>query len=327
MGQRIDKKDMQILYEISLNARLPNKEIAKRTGLSPPAVQQRIRNLIDSEVISDFMPILRVDKLGLNLYRCMFRLERASNEQEEKIIQYFLQNRNVLFLAKVTGRWDLSVNFVLKDANALFEQLKEITRKFSDNIKAYHFSLIISSVNFNKRYLSNDVGEIRKGSYTEGSNEKEKLDEKDIRILRALFENTRERYFTITRQTGIAMQTVKGRIASMERTGVIQAYRTRINPLAFKASRKRVALALQDVSNGEQRLMEFVQKNQHVAVFEKMVGQWNYELQVECMGEEEFAGFLKELKDKLSDVLIGYDLIDVVHVEFNKNADLFSQFS
>ena len=326
MGLKIDKKDMQILYEISLNARLSNKEIARRTGLSPPAVQQRIRNLMDSEIISDFMPILRVDKLGLNLYRCMFRLERAGSELEEKIIQYFLLKKNVLFLAKVTGRWDLSVNFVLNDANALFEQLKEITREFSDNIKAYHFTLIISSVNFNKRYLSNNVDEIREGSYTEGSNEKAKLDEKDIRILRALFENTREKYFTIARQTGIAMQTVKSRIESMERTGVIQAYRTRINPIALGALHKRVPLQLQDISNGEHRLMEFVQKNPHVTVFEKMIGQWNYELQVECMGEEEFAGFLKELKDELSDALIGYNLIDIVHVELNKNADLFSQF-
>lgn len=51
MMERIDKLDKQILNIISLNARIPFKDVAVECGVSRAAIHQRVQRLIDLGVI------------------------------------------------------------------------------------------------------------------------------------------------------------------------------------------------------------------------------------------------------------------------------------
>lgn len=78
----IDSTDRQILEILQGNARLPNAEIARRVGMAPSAVFERIRKLEERGVIAGYRPRLEPKALGLGLLAFVFvRAEELPGEE------------------------------------------------------------------------------------------------------------------------------------------------------------------------------------------------------------------------------------------------------
>lgn len=67
MLESIDQVDREILRLLQENARIPNAEIARRVGLAPTAIFQRIRKLEDGGVIRGYTAQIDPEALGLPL--------------------------------------------------------------------------------------------------------------------------------------------------------------------------------------------------------------------------------------------------------------------
>lgn len=60
----MDDKDLQILKLIQSNARLTADALSVEVGLSPPAIQKRLRKLRDTGIIENEIAVLSPEKLG-----------------------------------------------------------------------------------------------------------------------------------------------------------------------------------------------------------------------------------------------------------------------
>ena len=78
----IDGIDLKILDILQDNARLSNAEIARRVGMAPSAVFERIRKLEERGVIAGYRPRLQAKALGLGLVAFVF--VRADERLGEK---------------------------------------------------------------------------------------------------------------------------------------------------------------------------------------------------------------------------------------------------
>jgi Lrp/AsnC family leucine-responsive transcriptional regulator len=63
----LDDTDRAILRLLQENARIPNAEIARRVGLAPSAIFQRVRKLEESGVIQDYTALLEPRALGYGM--------------------------------------------------------------------------------------------------------------------------------------------------------------------------------------------------------------------------------------------------------------------
>ena len=63
----MDDKDLQILRLVQRNARLTAEAISQDVGLSPPAVQKRLKKLRDSGVIEREIAVLSPARLGRDM--------------------------------------------------------------------------------------------------------------------------------------------------------------------------------------------------------------------------------------------------------------------
>jgi len=64
-SMNLDRKDLQILHELQLNARLSNQELAQRVNLSPSPCLRRVRQLEHSGMIRGYTAIVDQQAYGL----------------------------------------------------------------------------------------------------------------------------------------------------------------------------------------------------------------------------------------------------------------------
>jgi DNA-binding Lrp family transcriptional regulator len=281
-------------------------------GISEQLFNYRVKRLLSKKYISKFVPIINIDKMGLNLYRAMFRIENTGKKRMKKIDCTDTMGKRIFQQGSTIGSWDISVNFVCKNAKEFYEDLKSIKECYQDDLKEYTTMSLTSSLHFNRRFFLNG-GQIRKFILYGGDPERIDLDEKDMLILRQLAEDAKISNFSISKNTGIAHSTIKSRIKQMEKKGVIKGYYAFLRTTLFGVIRKKVLIRCYDQLAMGQLLHDFALANPHVYVIEKMNGRWDYELLLEAFNYNEFQGLVQDLRNALAAVRFDYEMIDIAY--------------
>jgi len=107
-------KDKKILTLLDENARLSNSQIAKRVGLSKPAVEYRLKRFEKNNIIFQYYTVINFSKLGYSQYKIYFKFQDTTLEDEQKIIDYWKNDGNSAWVAQIRGRWDLAVSILAK---------------------------------------------------------------------------------------------------------------------------------------------------------------------------------------------------------------------
>jgi DNA-binding Lrp family transcriptional regulator len=307
----IDEKDRHILSEISVNSRRSLGEIGKSIGISEQVLGYRLRELIKKGVISGFYPLIRIDKLGLNIYRVFFRISKATPKREKEIIANFKINKKVLQLARTGWMWDLVVDFIEKDTYSFSQLLKESVGEFAENLSNHTMQVPANIYFFKSSYLSKERSTDQSIIYN-GINSKEKLDETDYQILRTLSKNARATDHKIGKVIGLASSTVKNRIRSLEKRGVIQAYGTLMHTNLFGGIAQTVILRVNEINDAENRIFKFAKDEPNVISYFRSLER-RYNLGVECNNKQEFMELMRKIKYEFADVLYDYEVVGLHH--------------
>lgn len=111
----MDSIDKQILWELQLNGRLSNQELADRVGLSPSPCLRRVRQLEESGVISGYSARINAHAVGLDV-TALVRITMNSHSAEvvadlenqvrqiPRIVEAYLMSGGADYLLKVMVR-------------------------------------------------------------------------------------------------------------------------------------------------------------------------------------------------------------------------------
>ena len=119
---KIDKLDRKILGILSLNARIPFKDVAAECGVSRAAIHQRVQHLIENGVIvgSGF----HVNPKSLGYTTCTYvglNLERGSMYRE--VVERISSSPEVIECHFTTGSYTMLVKLFAKDNEQLMDLL------------------------------------------------------------------------------------------------------------------------------------------------------------------------------------------------------------
>lgn len=119
---KIDKLDKKILGILSLNARIPFKDVAAECGVSRAAIHQRVQHLIENGVIvgSGF----HVNPKSLGYTTCTYvglNLERGSMYRE--VVERISSIPEVIECHFTTGSYTMLVKLFAKDNEQLMDLL------------------------------------------------------------------------------------------------------------------------------------------------------------------------------------------------------------
>ncbi len=143
---QLDKVDKVILTALQSDGRVSNAELARRIGLSPPAVHARIRRLEEDGYIRRYVALLDAERLGYDMtFFVHISLQLHSSDQIERLRTTLLEMPDVLECHHVTGEYDYLLKVVARDRRSLEQFLVDRLTPLP-GLARIHTSLVLTEV-------------------------------------------------------------------------------------------------------------------------------------------------------------------------------------
>lgn len=114
---KLDKKELQIISYLRLNARNNLTKISRATGIPVSTIFDKIKSSYEARIIIKHTTLLDFSKLGYSLRVNM--ILRANSSNKEDLKRFLLKNGSVNSIYKINNGYDFLVELVFKDLNEL----------------------------------------------------------------------------------------------------------------------------------------------------------------------------------------------------------------
>lgn len=125
--ENIDDVDSAILEVLKTNARLPTREISKKSGVPFATVNRRMKKLVETGIIKRFTTELDYDKLGTRTIAYVL-IRSHPGADYDAIYKKVIQHPFVEDIAATAGQFDIIMKVRVKDNDALSEFLFKYVR-------------------------------------------------------------------------------------------------------------------------------------------------------------------------------------------------------
>ncbi len=141
----LDEKDEKIISVLKENSRHSIRNIAKKTGIRPSTIHQRIQKLIKNKVIERFTVKLNNKAVGENFIAFLLIKGATSDYINNK----FLNDKNVKEVFGITGEYDILVK--LKFENV--EEFNDFIINFRKEVKGLQSTLtMVATANIKEEF-------------------------------------------------------------------------------------------------------------------------------------------------------------------------------
>lgn len=121
---KIDPINWKILESLQQNSRLSNTEIARKVGISSPAVAERIRKLEDAEIIEGYYTQVSYFETGRQLKAIIS--VRAFMGRLKPFLEKVVTFEEVVNCYRITGNENIVMEVVLKNQKHLEQFIDEL---------------------------------------------------------------------------------------------------------------------------------------------------------------------------------------------------------
>lgn len=138
---KLDKKDLEILSYVSGNAKANVVEIAEKTKTTPSIVMTRLKKLEKLGIIIQYRLEVNTNKLNLENYKILVKLERYNKEDEKNFLKFVSNKTNVQYL--IRNIWQLELEIVVKNSQEYYEFVESLKQEFPEVIQTIDSVLMI----------------------------------------------------------------------------------------------------------------------------------------------------------------------------------------
>ncbi len=310
----LDLKDRKILSLLSDNSRVSNSFVAKKVGLSKPAIEYRLKRFSQNNMVFCFPTIVDFTKLGFFQYKIYFKFQNTSLIDEKKIIDYWIGNNNSIWVAQIRCRWDLTVSIISKN-NFLFGKiLSDFLNNFSKFILEKDVLLTEYSPVFPRQYLSDTVSV----SWVYGKpTEIVELDDIDKTILKKISNNARKSLIDIVSETNLTKDIISYRLKKLLKKNIIFQFSCHLNLNKIGIKHYKIIFRTKNFDEtAEKKIRQYAANHKRATQFLRLIGSWDLEIEFETENEDELYQILNEIRKKFHEIIRDFDIIRIV--ETNK---------
>ncbi len=295
----LDLKDRRILFELDVNARRSDSEIAKKVSLSKEVVNYRIKKLTEMSIIEGFYTMIDFSKLGFLNIRVYLKLQEISPEEEKELLQYLVRNKNTFEVIKADGNWDMVFTILVRNLGEFFYMWEQFELKYKKYINEKNVCLFYQYTHYPRNYFIDKPNLEYSGLATGGSHEI-KIDKIDWQILEQLAVNAKISLVDLAKKIKLTPEAVKYRIKQLEKNQIILGYKTKINLSLLGYKFFKVDIELKNVGL-KKELRQFARQHPNIIAEDIALGGSDYEFDVEAMHYEHFINLLTDIRERFKD--------------------------
>lgn len=311
MSIRLDLKDRKILYELDKNARAPSSSIAKRVGLTPEGVNYRIKRFEQEGIISNYQIIVNLSKLNIIQFKTFLSFQHLSSDKLDEIISKLKKMEEIKWIVSCRGNWDLIIT-AETDSIENADQIKlKILGLFGNYIFRKSFSILVEADTYNRNFLVQGKNVINSRAIMKKDKIVE-IDELDFKILKKLNQNSRKSIVDLAEELNSTPRIINYRINQLEKKKILLGYKIALNYEKIGIKFYKCLVYLGNIKETRiKELVDYFVNHENIIHNVKVIGDWDYEPEFEVFSEEEFDIFLKDMKDKFSDIILRVDVITI----------------
>ncbi|MAH47607.1 hypothetical protein CMI37_17430 [Candidatus Pacearchaeota archaeon] len=304
---KLDIKDKKIMFELDKDSRIPLSKLAKKIGLKKETVFHRLNNLIEKQIILQFHTVSALYRFGQKSYKIYLKLQGASPETRESIIDSLQKNKRIFWIGDARGTWDIIVGIWAGSLEDFFLVHDEILNKHSKYILKKEVSISRKNTQLNRKWFYDDKSPRK--IFTFGEDESPaKLDEDDKKILDQISTNSRMKIIDIAEKVELLPDKVTYRIKNLEKNGLIKGYKCLFNASKLGFIATKVNIYFKNISKErKQEFFNYLKFLPNIIYFLETFASWDVEIGFEVEKNEDFYLVMDDLSDKFKDIIHHYD--------------------
>lgn len=297
---RLDEHDRRLLYELDRDSSLPLSALAKRMRKSKQFALFRQKRLEQSGVITGYTAIVDMARLGYLSFRIYLKFHQMTAKAASGLVDYIKTLPNVWTITLLHGKWDLAIFIGAKDAGEVHAVWDPIMERYKEKVERYNFTLYAPIYNFNRAFFMGREMPVEVREY--GAGKPEKIDDEDWKIIQAYAPGVRQPLVGVAKKVGLSPETVRRRIASLEKRRIICGYKIGIDigKLGYTAYRLDFELLSSKKWKG---LFEYCKQHPSIYQVQKTVGHMDFETEVVVKDLAELLAIIEDVKTRFGDVV------------------------
>ena len=310
---KIDKKDKEILFHLDTDARAPLSGIAKKLGLSKQVVKYRIDRLIRDGVIQKSLLFVNGTKLGYVAYKFYIKLQNVDEVRLNKIVGDFVKSEAVVWVATCEGKYDLAIAPIARNNVEAYAFLNDLLLKYKDYVRDVTTLNYIDVSHLKKVHLVDKNRTIIESPFWGDEPEHYKLDKYEFGILSILCENARKSIVDIAEEIGTSVDIIQNRIKKLIRDKIIVGSTIILNKYLLGYEYHKILLKIRFYNKGEEKtFLDFVKSEKNIVDVVRMMGEWNYELDLEVRNIYDVHEIMMRVRNKFVKNIQGYDSLMIL---------------
>lgn len=310
MVYKLDLIDRKILVELDTDARTSFAKIGKRIGVGKNNVQYRVARLVEDGVIKKFVLQPSLSKLGLFLGKIYLQMSGYTEQTEEIIYKFLLNDKRISWVAKCEGNWDIMLGAYVENVQQFNKLRNDFFERFGQYVNNYDVVFLTEGRTSQRTYLLNKKSFYSKKVEDFMGKGKIKLKKNDVKILRFISNNARFSYTEVAKKFRMNVKTVQSRIKKMEQMEIIQGYVTFLD--IRKIGYNFFKLCLHTKGKTVNDIVKYCLEMPNVVHVIESVGPWEVELEVETENLQDFYDLMHNIRNKFSDSIKKTDFVVIV---------------
>ncbi|MBD3313973.1 winged helix-turn-helix transcriptional regulator [Candidatus Woesearchaeota archaeon] len=309
MPFKLDRKDRKLLTLLDENCRQSNAQLARKLGLSKPAVEYRIRRLEKNNIIFEYYTVIDFTRLGFSQYKLYFKFQNATPEEENKIIEYWNKSGNIVWVAQLRGRWDLAVS-VLARSNFEFGRL---LNRFMNEYSGFILDKDVLLTEYSPIYAREYMTETEPKEFIYGIPEQVyHPDSAEKKILKQISTDARIPIVELSRRTGLTRDIINYRLKKLSKDRIIDHFRCYPNLEEIGVKLYKIIFRTKNFDeNAEKKIKAYVAGHKKAPQMLKLIGSWDLEIEFEVETEDELYRHLTDIRKRFSSIIRDFEILRV----------------
>ena len=315
----LDKKDKDLLFELSLDGRISITKLAQRLKVSKQVVSYRLQQLEKNGAILGYYAITNSYQLGMTHYRLYIKYQNMSQEKEKEFMTFLKNHKKVIWLVYLDGDMDAAIAVWAKNIHEFEDVQDEIKEKYGIYFQDCFFS-ISTRIEYLKYKFLNGARDTSSRVFGGGYDNIE-LDELDANLLQDLNTNGRATLVELANKYNSSAKVIRSRIERLVKRGVIIGFNVKIDHNLVGYTHHKIFLKLNDVR--KEKVLEWSKYLKHLKCtiyLVKPIGNFDFEVELMTESDQEFHDFMKNLRSRFASEIKSYN--SVIHYEEPKSGQL-----